>query len=253
MIGLTGASGRLGQAILRIRPDLIPIGRWVPTDRLDAVIHAATARGRTQEDADDFHRFNTEVAAYAARHDCTVVNIGSCWQILNGTCREQPYTRMKDTQEALLPEAVHLIPYWIYGPQRGYIHDLVAHLRGGPLLAHAGTEPRDFIHVSDVARAALLALHMPPGRYAAASLQPVNPHRLAHSHGLHLPIREDPVTATLDYPLATLGRSRISLHEYVNGERRDADPIATERNRCRIHSQATTRTADPNPTEDRAG
>lgn len=252
MIGVTGATGRLGQAIAELTP-IIPIGRTMPTERIPVIIHAATIRGRSQADADDFQHFNTALTDYCDKHDPLVVNIGSCWQILPGTCREQPYTRLKNAQESMLPQARHVIPYWIYGPQKGFIHDLKTHLQGGTPLTHAGTEPRDFIHVHDVARAALTAASLPPGRYAVATGQPLNPHELATGYGIHLTIREDPITATLAYPLPFIGRPTITVHDYLTGRYPASSPNATERNHSDTHSQATTRTATPNPTASTAG
>ena len=216
MIGLTGATSRLGEAILRLFPSLIvPIYRELPAEGLPVVIHAATIRGRSEQDAAEFMPFNFGLAEYVQRHGSKVVNVGSCWQLLEGSCQEQPYTRLKNAQEALFSEAVHVYPYWIYGPSKGFIFDLKACLQGGKELGFVGRDPIDLIYVDDVARACVMATGLPAGRYGIASGTATVPAQLLGKYRLGAPVRDDLVTAKLSYPLPLIGNALVTVDDYL--------------------------------------
>jgi nucleoside-diphosphate-sugar epimerase len=219
MIGVTGASGRLGKTIVGMFPGLVvPIYRQLPAEGLPYIIHAATIRGRSKSDAEAFAPFNDSLADYVAKHGSRVVNVGSCWQLLEGTCRDQPYTALKDTQERLFSDAVHVYPYWIYGPAKGFIFDLKQHLAGGPPLRFVGRAPLDLIYVADVARACLMATGLPAGRYAIASGVPTVPAELAARYGVSVRVEDDLVTARLDYPLPIIGNSLVTVDDFINSK-----------------------------------
>jgi len=216
MIGVTGATGRLGKTIVQMFPGLVvPIHRQMPAEGLPYIIHTATIRGRSQADADAFEPFNRALVEYVDRHGSTVVNVGSCWQLLAGSCREQPYTRLKDAQERLLSGAVHIYPYWIYGPEKGFIFDLKRHMQGGPRLGYVGRSPIDLIHVDDVARTCVMATGLPAGRYAVASGVRTIPAELVARYGVSVPVRDDVVTAELDYPLPIVGNSLVTVDAFI--------------------------------------
>ena len=216
MIGLTGATSRLGQAIMRLYPGVVvPIGRVMPAESLPVIIHAATIRGRSESDAAEFMPFNDCVAEYATRHGSKVVNVGSCWQLLAGTCQDQPYTRLKNQQEALLPGAVHVYPYHIYGPSKGFVYEVKRHLQGGSPLGFVGTFPLDLVYVDDVARACVSAVGLPTGRYAIASGIPTRPLDLLNRYGLSAPVRDDVVTSELAYPLPIIGNTLVTVDDYL--------------------------------------
>jgi hypothetical protein len=222
MIAVTGATGRLGKAILQINPEAQPIYRSVPNTHFDVIIHAATMRGMTAQHAEEFHTFNIELARYAERHNPTIVNVGSCWQILEGKCQQQAYTLMKNQQQSLFSQAIHVIPYWIFGPERGFIFDLKQHIHGTKTLTFTGSELRDFIYVDDVARTCLNAITMQPGRYCAASKTVINPNALAREYGIDFPIREDDITAELAYPLPVISSISTTVADYLNGSGRSS-------------------------------
>jgi nucleoside-diphosphate-sugar epimerase len=216
MIGVTGATGRLGKAILAAYPDTtVPIHRQLPAESLPVVIHAATIRGRSEADALAFDPFNHALADYVQQHNSRVVNVGSCWQLLQGTCQTQPYTALKRRQERLFADAVHVYPYWIYGPEKGFIFDLKRHLSGGPKLSSVGSAPIDLIHVSDVARACMSAVDLPAGRYAIASGVSVVPAELVARYGVSVPVVAETITAKLAYPLPNIGHGLVTVDDFI--------------------------------------
>ena len=216
MIGVTGATGRLGKAILSAYPDItVPIYRQVPAEGLPVIIHTATIRGRSEADAAEFDPFNNALADYVARHGTRIVNVGSGWQLLRGTCQTQPYTALKRRQERLFSDAIHVYPYWIYGPEKGFIFALREHLRGGPELRSVGSAPIDLIHVSDVARACVSAVGLPAGRYAVASGVPVVPSDVVKAFGIRVPVVPDLITAELAYPLPLIGNSLVTVNDFI--------------------------------------
>jgi len=198
VIGVTGASGHLGAEILRVLPGSVPIGRDIPDVRYDAIIHAAAPNFRDDGAVIRFRDFNRALEEHLDRRppDCLVVT-GSWWQHAEGSCRDLLYTRLKDEQARIFPWAVHVLPYSIYGDEprrgRGFVPQLVLAARGEISLAGLSRQPRDFVHVTDVALAHVRALDAARGSYTAATLRTFSPRELADRLSVGAPeLRETP-------------------------------------------------------------
>ncbi len=213
-VGITGASGQLGQALMRRWPRAIPIGHRMPDEPVSLLIHAACPDWRDEHAITEFDRFNLAVRQYANTHRPTMVNVGSWWQSAEGDCRDLSYTRLKDRQQAMFPEATHLIAYSIYGPVKGFVQAVVEHLTGGARLTSIGTQWRDFIHVDDVANAVEQAIGL-GGTWAAATREPVRVDAVTSAFGIHLPIVEAAPTAELRYPHPIIQTGHSHLHDYI--------------------------------------
>ena len=184
MIGITGATGHLGQVLLDMLPDSEPIGRQIPDQRYEAIIHAAAPNYRDNNAVLDFRAYNEALEAHIQKHKPdTIVVVGSWWQHAIGSCRDLLYTRLKDEQIRTFPQAVHVLPYSIYGddprPGRGFIPQLILAIRGDLILTGLSDQRRDFIHVTDVALALIRALDAPRGIYTAGTRAPITPRDLA--------------------------------------------------------------------------
>lgn len=191
MIGVTGATGHLGQAIMSLLPDAHPIGRNMPDVPLTGLIHAAAPDYRDDEQVTLFHDFNVQLLGYLeANRLRRIVVVGSWWQHAQGNCKHLLYTQMKDHQQRMFT-GTHVLPYSIYGDEaragRGFVPQLIAAIRGESQLAGLSNEPRDFIHVSDVARACIVALDAPRGVYIAGTGHVQTPRELAALYGLSGP------------------------------------------------------------------
>lgn len=189
MIGVTGATGHLGQSVIAMLPDSEPIGREIPDRRFDAIIHIAAPNYRDNDAVLDFRDYNRALEAHIEKHrPDTIVVVGSWWQHGIGTCRDLLYTHLKNEQARTWPQAVHVLPYSIYGddprPGRGFIPQLILAARGDLILAGLSDQPRDFIHVSDVALALIRALDAPRGIYTAGTRTTITPRDLAGIFGL---------------------------------------------------------------------
>lgn len=205
MIGVTGASGHLGQALLALLPDAYPIGRTLPDIPLAGIIHAAAPDYRDDEAVILFHDFNIALQQYIHHnHIRRVVIVGSWWQFAEGEARQLLYTLMKDHQRRMFP-GTHVIPYSIYGdearPGRGFIPQLIHAINGSHSLTGLSDQPRDFIHVTDVARACVIALDVPRGTYTAATLRSETPRQIAARYGITAPDYTEHPTATPRYPV----------------------------------------------------
>ena len=218
-VAITGASGQLGQALARRYPDAILIGHHMIEEPVDLLIHAACPDWRDERDVEDFGRFNLAVLQYVRRHQPTMVNVGSWWQIAEGTCRDLAYTRMKDYQQSLFPEARHVIAYSIYGPIKGYALEVVRHVTGQRRMTTVGTPWRDFVWVDDVADAVANASMRAPGVYGAYSRKPVQVSAVARAFGIDLPIREQGPTAELRYgDLENVATPVMSMADWIGRE-----------------------------------
>jgi len=201
VIGVTGASGHLGSVLVDMLPDCEPIGRQIPDRQYEAIIHTAAPDYRDDDAVIAFRDFNLALEQHLERHPpSSLIITGSWWQHGIGSCRDMLYTRLKDEQIRMFPQAVHLIPYSIYGdeprPGRGFIPQLIRAIRGEITLVGLSDQPRDFIHVTDVALAHIRALDVSPGIYAVASGSVISPIDLAAILGLLGPLLED------EYPIA---------------------------------------------------
>jgi len=196
VIGVTGASGHLGAEILRVLPSSVPIGRDIPDVRYEAIIHAAAPNFRDDGAVIRFRDFNRALEEHLDRRppDCLVVT-GSWWQHAEGSCRDLLYTRLKDEQVRTFPWAVHVLPYSIYGdeprPGRGFVPQLIRAIRGEVVLAGLSDQPRDFIHVTDVALAHIRALDAPRGAYSVGTGVAFTPEDLAGSFGVSGPLLDE--------------------------------------------------------------
>jgi hypothetical protein len=224
-VAVTGASGQLGQALLRLWPDAIPVGHTMPPVPVDLLVHAACPDWRDPWAVDDFGRFNLAVRQYANDHSPKVVNVGSWWQYAGGDARGLAYTQMKDYQMGLFPDATHVIAYSIYGPVKGFIRDLIGTITGTATdpMTTVGSQWRDFVHVDDVAAAIAVAANYAGGTWLAATGEPVRTDAVAEAFGLHLPRVEAYPAADLHYPrgLSTITAGRCRLYDYI------ADALAT--------------------------
>lgn len=196
MIGVTGASGHLGSVILELLPDAVPIGREIPDIPFEAVIHTAAPDYRDDAAVAAFVAFNLQLAHHLRRHPVeALVVTGSWWQHAVGSCTSLPYTLLKASQTALFPQAVHLLPYSIYGDDarqgRGFVPQLIQAIRGESRLVALSTQLRDFIHVRDVALAHIRALDVRDGVYAVCTGVAGSPMDLARLFGLQAMILAD--------------------------------------------------------------
>lgn len=214
-IGITGASGALGKALMRRFPDALPIGHTMPDERVDLLIHAACPNWRNERDVEEFGRFNLAVKQYTMRHRPEMVNVGSWWQVAEGICRHLSYTRVKDYQQAMFPEARHVVAYSIFGPDKGFGLDVADHVAGRRTMRTIGHAWRDFIHADDVADAIGYAATLEPGVYAACSGQPVRVSAVLASFGVTLPHMEMPPQAELRYPLENIATPTVRLSDFI--------------------------------------
>lgn len=200
MIGVTGASGHLGSVLVEMLPDAEPIGRVIPDRVFEAIIHVAAPDYRDDSAVLAFREFNLALEDHVARHPPDVLVVtGSWWQHGIGSCRDVLYTRLKDEQVRLFPQAVHLLPYSIYGdeprPGRGFVPQLIRAIRGDVVLAGLSDQPRDFVHVSDAALAHIRALDAPRGCYSVGTGVSFTPEDLAGFFGVTGPLLDE-------YPVA---------------------------------------------------
>jgi nucleoside-diphosphate-sugar epimerase len=222
MIGVTGASGHLGQALMDLIPDAYPIGRTMPDIELTGLIHAAAPNYRDDSTVIQFEEFNQEIQKYLTESKLQrIVIVGSWWQISEGNCREVLYTKLKERQTRMF-SAVHIIPYSIYGDGarvgRGIIPQIIQSIKTGEPLIGLSKEPRDFIHVKDVAAACLVALDSPRGVYMAGWGKSSSPLDIAARYGLKVPEFVGYPDAELVYPLERLPEwePKIRLHEHIH-------------------------------------
>lgn len=199
MIAVTGHTGHLGRELMRFLPDALPIGREVPQHvrkNVHVLVHAAAPNWRDDHAVAMFDLYNEAIAAFIRRHDIrTVINIGSWWQYAEGDCRDLAYTLQKHRQARLMEwtgaRVVHVIPYSIYGDEaragRGFIPQLIHAINTNTNVAGLSQQPRDFIHVSDVATAIITAFSATPNTYAAATNITISPRELAKIYGIQAP------------------------------------------------------------------
>lgn len=204
MIGITGASGHLGSVILDMLPDAEPIGRTIADRQYEAIIHTAAPNYRDATAVLDFRDYNRALEDHIRRYPPDVLIVtGSWWQHASGNCRDLLYTMLKNEQTRTFREAIHVLPYSIYGdqarPGRGFIPQLIQAIRYGTPLMGVSPEPRDFIHVTDVALAHIRALDAPRGTYIAATGHVTTPEDLAAHYGITGPAYLEPFSATPHY------------------------------------------------------
>lgn len=204
MIGITGATGHLGSVLLDMLPDSEPIGRTIPDRPYEAIIHTAAPNYRDAKAVLDFRDYNRALEDHVRRHRPQVLIVtGSWWQHADGNCRDLLYTMLKNEQARTFREAIHVLPYSIYGeqarPGRGFVPQLIDSIRWGTSLKGLSAEPRDFIHVTDVALAHIRALDAPRGTYLAATGYVTTPRDLAHRYGVTGPDYLEPFNASPTY------------------------------------------------------
>lgn len=241
MIAVTGHTGHLGQELMRFLPTAMPIGRYVPRDvqkPVHTLVHAAAPNWRDDDAVAMFDLYNEAIAAFIRRHDIrTVINIGSWWQYAEGDCRDLPYTLQKHRQARLMEwtgaRVVHVIPYSIYGDEaragRGFIPQLIYALTTNTGLAGLSDQPRDFIHVSDVAAAIITAIDANPGTYVAATGITFSPRELGNRHNLEARNYPERPHATPRYlhPPVPQWAPRFNVLEHITRSVEAAHPTVT--------------------------
>jgi len=211
-VAVTGASGHLGQAVVAELYDaghiVRRVGRRFPTTmRADVVLHLAAPDWRDSRAICDFYAFNVALYRWSATTHTRVINTGSWWQHAGPEAEKLAYTRLKSDQAQLF--ATTLVPFSIYGDQaragRGFVPQLQAHLRGDSSLSGVSGEPRDWIHVTDVARAYLAAMKAPAGTYDVRTGLAFSPAALARACGVDdLPDYPETPSCVLTYANETV-------------------------------------------------
>jgi nucleoside-diphosphate-sugar epimerase len=221
MIGVTGASGHLGSALMDLIPDAYPIGRTMPDVHFTGLIHAAAPDYRDNEAVLDFVQFNQQVLKYLYSTKLQrVVTLGSWWQQAEGNCQDLLYTRLKDNQRTMFP-GVHVVPFSIYGDEarqgRGFIPQLIQSIQTGQSLVGLSEQSRDFIHVKDVATACLLGLDSHRGVYMAGWGKSSSPKDIAARYGLKAPEWIEHPNAEPVFSLERLPgwEPKIGLHDHI--------------------------------------
>ncbi len=222
MIGITGATGHLGSVLLDMLPDSEPIGRTIPDQRYDAIIHTAAPNYKDADAVLTFRDYNRALEDHIRRYPPDVLIVtGSWWQHAAGDCTDLLYTMLKNEQTRIFPQAVHVIPFSIYGeqarPGRGFIPQLIHAIRYGTTLQGLSAEPRDFIHVTDVALAHIRALDAPRGTYLAGTGHVTTPRHLADTYGITGPDYIEPFHATPTYlaPFVPDWTPTVTVEEHI--------------------------------------
>lgn len=175
-IAVTGATGHLGSVLVPYLWErghtVIPVGRRVPFDLdADVLIHCAAPDWRDEDAIMAFPIFNEIVARWAEVSGGRVINVGSWWTYAHGGAARLSYCQLKAEQSDMFP--VTVVPFSVYGTSarqgRGFIPQLLAHVRGSATLSAASREPRDWLHVRDLCDALRAALRAPDGIYEAAT------------------------------------------------------------------------------------
>lgn len=226
MIGLTGSTGHLGQVITAMNPDVQVVDRDLPSLRIDTLIHAAAPNWRDETAITMFDLYNYELCRYIVLHKIsTIVNIGSWWQYADGNCAALSYSLLKNRQIMMMGKlgvrVVTLVPFSIYGDEaragRGFIPQLVQAIRNNEPLSGLSNQPRDFVHVQDVARACLLAPSVRAGIYLVATGMTSTPKEIANQYGITAPAYDEYPTGIPRYLFDPLpGWSpRVNLHAHI--------------------------------------
>ena len=175
-IAVTGASGHLGSALVPYlweRGHIVEqVGRRIRLDlQADVMLHCAAPDYRDEDAVREFAIFNEMVARWSEVTGGRVISVGSWWQYAHGGSSTISYSRMKADQADMFP--VTVIPFSVYGSTaregRGFIPQLLAHVRGSGTVSAASREPRDWTHVRDLCDALRAALVAPDGIYEAAT------------------------------------------------------------------------------------
>jgi nucleoside-diphosphate-sugar epimerase len=188
LIAVTGASGHLGSVMVPFLEayghTVIPVGHEIdPQMDADALIHLAAPDHRDEEAIRRFYFFNGRVKYWADHHrDAFVINTGTWWQKVEGEALDMSYTRLKVVQAEVIGN-VTLIPYSVYGhavrEDRGFIPQLVTYMRGGKPLLGASRQERDWVYVTDVCNAYLIALRdRCTGEFDVATGHTMSPHEI---------------------------------------------------------------------------
>lgn len=176
VVAVTGASGHLGRVLVPYlweRGHIVaPVGREIAPDLdADVLIHCAAPDYRDLEAVRAFAPFNEAVARWAEVTGGRVINVGSWWQYAAGDAPHLRYSQMKADQARMFP--VTVVPFSVYATSaregRGFIPQLLAHVRGSGTVSAASREPRDWIHARDVCDALRAALRAPDGIYEAST------------------------------------------------------------------------------------
>ena len=175
-IAVTGASGHLGRVLVPYlweRGHIVEqVGRLISPDLdADVLIHCAAPDYRDDDAVRAFAPFNEAVARWAEVTGGRVINVGSWWQYAHGDAAAISYSRMKADQAEMFP--VTVVPFSVYATSaregRGFIPQLLAHVRGSGTVSAASREPRDWTHARDLCDALRAALRAPDGIYEAAT------------------------------------------------------------------------------------
>ena len=226
MIGLTGSTGHLGQAIMKLNPDIEPLDKELPTRPIQTLIHTAAPNWKNDTAVHQFDEYNKELIRYITRNKIkTVINVGSWWQYARGNCQDLPYTILKHKQQAALSDLdiklITIIPFSIYGdqprPGRGFIPQLIQAINNKTSLQGLSNQPRDFIHVNDVATACLHATNQKEGIYVAATRHTSSPKEIAKRYEIEAPDYPEHPTATPRYFNYWLPgwKPRTALHKHI--------------------------------------
>ena len=213
---------------MRLSPTAIPIGRTMPTQAVNVLIHAAAPNYRDDEAVHEFAAFNHALKEYVEdTKPLIVINITTWWLYCDEEAATIPYTIMKRDQMNLFPTATHLVPYSIYGNEpiagRGFIPHLVAHLNNQTTITGLSDQPRDFIHVQDAAQGIRTAMTAPRGTYMLGTGTPISPRHLANQYGVTAGAWDEHPTAYPKYihPPVPGWRPRTNLYNHIATMRED--------------------------------
>jgi nucleoside-diphosphate-sugar epimerase len=226
-VAITGATGHLGQAMVRYlmrrNIDVYLVGHRV-TDfmRADVVFHLAAPDHRNESDCATFTYFNEDLIRWSEKHSVPVINTATWWQHAGFESELLFYTRVKTAQQAIFAGHTTLTLFSIYGESarsgRGFVPQLIEHLAGRGTLRAASLEPRDWVHMDDVCRAFMAALDAPADVYDVATYLQLSPMKLAQVFTDEpLEVWTDEPSALCHYPNNRLPgwRAEIAVTQYI--------------------------------------
>jgi nucleoside-diphosphate-sugar epimerase len=226
-VAITGATGHLGQAMVRYliyrNIDVYLVGHRV-TDfmRADVVFHLAAPDHRNESDCKTFTYFNEELLTWSDKHSVPVINTATWWQHAGFESELLPYTRIKAAQQVMFAGHTTLTLFSIYGESarssQEFVPQLIGHLTGRQPLRAASLEPRDWVHLDDVCRAFMAALDAPVDAYDVATYLSLSPMKLAQVFtDQPLEVWADEPSALCHYPNKRLPgwRAEIAVTQYI--------------------------------------